>query len=334
MEVLKSDASYTSIVSAISTYWGSSTHSFIENHCESSKYLTCEEMNIETTSCDVCKTNGCTGDDVIEAYINPDSHTQGDEVGDHTVESGMITRTSNTAESPVKANVMTRDNMIPCSIETFSECADSCVADELPSANLPSGSLSYVMKIAEDDMSWMQSELVKYHNHYIFGQTASTIAEELKLKSFHGVKDEPSKSEEEIISVELKAISKSATKWCWHSMRRLHVNVWKENCGWCFACRSSSDRKCLFNTLNFFPELCDSSLEGLEAKNRQDPHVASVIFHILSIEDRLRGLLTGSWENLQHGYKWRSDVQKATDVAALKHLLMVVCILFYFFMAV
>jgi len=45
---------------------------------------------------------------------------------------------------------------------------------------------------------------------------------------------------------------------------------------------------------------------------------------ILSIEERLNGLLTGPWQNPQYSIYWRKAVLKATDVSSLKQPLLMV----------
>ncbi|KAI9117771.1 hypothetical protein K1719_011186 [Acacia pycnantha] len=127
-----------------------------------------------------------------------------------------------------------------------------------------------------------------YINYYSFARTASLVAEELIHKSL-----------------------KRST--------RVLESAKKEKCGWCFTCKvENDDRDCLFNTVVMpVQEVSKSDLVGFQPKN-QDAHLRDVIFYILSLEDRLRGLLLGPWLSLHHSKNWRNNLLKASDVASIK----------------
>ncbi|KAK9273798.1 hypothetical protein L1049_018608 [Liquidambar formosana] len=164
-----------------------------------------------------------------------------------------------------------------------------------------------------------------YMNYYCLAQTASSIAEELLRKSSDKINEESARSVEEIISTQLKAISKKSTKFCWPNILNLNLDAWKEKCGWCFYCKAPDDNTdCLFKMDDAGPvqEGSKSEVVGLRSKRNRKGHLIDVICHILCIEDRLRGLLLGPWLNPHHSKYWRKVVLKATDVASVKHPLL------------
>ncbi|KAJ0084475.1 hypothetical protein Patl1_29478 [Pistacia atlantica] len=165
---------------------------------------------------------------------------------------------------------------------------------------------------------------IAYMNHYSFAQTASSVAEELMPKSSNEIKEEVIKSEEEVISTQMKTILKKSDKFCWPNIQNLNVDTQKERCGWCFSCKvPTDDIDCLFNMNNgnVLGSL-KSEVVGLQSKRNKKGHLVDIICHILSIEDRLCGLLVGPWLNPHYTKLWRKNALKAADLASVKHLLL------------
>lgn len=169
-----------------------------------------------------------------------------------------------------------------------------------------------------------------YINYYSFARTASLVAEEMMRKSPEKINKNLVMSEEDLISEQAKAIVKKSTNFYWPSLQNVNAAAQKEKCGWCFCCKvENDDRDCLFNTVvRPVKEVSKSNLVGLQPKKNPNSHLRDVIYHILSLEDRLRGLLSGPWLNLHHSKIWRKDLLKASDVASVKCLLLTVRICF------
>ncbi|XP_020598133.1 DDT domain-containing protein PTM isoform X2 [Phalaenopsis equestris] len=177
--------------------------------------------------------------------------------------------------------------------------------------------------------SQLQPDLFSYVNYYSFGQVAADMAEELLSKSSEIISKDSLKPDEVIKSDQLKTIYKKFTQWSWYNYYNLMVSIRKEDCGWCFACRRSIDIECLLKVVN------EKHLEGIKfnqadssnhtgvgsGKNKKD-HIVFAMNHILSIEDRVRSLLSGPWEKLNYSEWWRRAVFEAHDVASLKFLLL------------
>lgn len=175
------------------------------------------------------------------------------------------------------------------------------------------------------DALQLQPEIA-YMNRYSFAQTASSVAEELMHKSSIEISKEPINSNEEIISKQMKAILKKWDKFYWPNTQRLNADTQKEKCGWCFSCKSSTDdMDCLFYMNNgCVLGSSESEVAGLLSKRNKKGHLVDVICHVLSIEDRLQGLLLGPWLNPHYTKLWRKSALKAADMASVKHLLLTV----------
>ncbi|XP_042954331.1 DDT domain-containing protein PTM [Carya illinoinensis] len=165
---------------------------------------------------------------------------------------------------------------------------------------------------------------IGYTNYYGFAQTASLVAEELMRKSLDKIDENSLLSEEDIISTQMKAILKKSTKFCWPNIKNQNVNARKEKCGWCFSCKYPTDeRDCLFNTcLGPVQEGSKNDVFGLQSKKNRKGHLVDVICHVLSIEDRLHGLLLGPWLNQNHIKYWHKSILKASDLVSIKTLLL------------
>ncbi|GKV16575.1 hypothetical protein SLEP1_g27197 [Rubroshorea leprosula] len=163
-----------------------------------------------------------------------------------------------------------------------------------------------------------------YMNSYAFAQTASSVLEELMPKLSDKKNGEALKSEEEIISTQMKTILKKSNMFQWPDVQHQNTDVQKEKCGWCFTCRyPTDDMDCLFNMIRGpLQKGSKSVLVGLQLKLKRKGHLIDVVSHIISIENRLHGLLLGPWLNPQYTKAWRESILKATDAASVKHLLL------------
>ncbi|XP_021751493.1 DDT domain-containing protein PTM-like [Chenopodium quinoa] len=174
-----------------------------------------------------------------------------------------------------------------------------------------------VLKAKEEDVLQEQSG-DNYLNNYSFARTAFSVVEELLRKPTG--KDAP-KTEEEIISIQLKFILKKSVKSCWTTIQDLNRKRQIEKCGWCYCCRFPVEgRGCLFSNLNGISvsDALKEEIDGILSKRNKKGHLVDVICYILCMEERLRGLLSGPWLRPQYSELWRQRVLKACDVFSLK----------------
>lgn len=185
----------------------------------------------------------------------------------------------------------------------------------------------------------LQYDPGNYINYYTFGRIASSIYAELMRKSSEAKNNELKKSLEDIKTAQLKAISNNSTKIFCYAYQSPSMDVQKENCGWCFSCRTSNDFDCLFNVAGDknlegsknkdLKKSLDKNLEesrsqtvGPPSEKNTESHITTAMHYILSIEGRAGSLLSGPWEKPHHSQHWRKAVMKASDVASLKPLLL------------
>ncbi|KAK1319316.1 Methyl-CpG-binding domain-containing protein 9 [Acorus calamus] len=169
----------------------------------------------------------------------------------------------------------------------------------------------------------VQCEPGTYVNCYSSGHMVSSISKELMHILSESMKKQSEISAEEIVSSQLKAIFNKSKKFFLYRAQKLYLDVQKESCGWCFNCKAPTDETCLFKLAD--KKLLDFSkmrAVGFRTNNMKKSHLSSVTCHILSIENRLHGLLCGPWENPRHSDQWRKSVSKAFSVASLKPLLL------------
>lgn len=164
-----------------------------------------------------------------------------------------------------------------------------------------------------------------YVNFYCFARMASSVVEELTKKSPCKSGKDATKTVEEIISAQLKAISSKSIEFGWPNMQNMKIDARKENCGWCFSCKvPECEKDCLFvqNSTVTASESFSSDALGVRSRKNRESHLVNVLCYILSTEDRLHGLLSGPWLNPHHSQSWRQDVLKADEIATLRGLLL------------
>nr|GMD24470.1 DDT domain-containing protein PTM [Ipomoea batatas] len=171
------------------------------------------------------------------------------------------------------------------------------------------------------DSESKQQYIDAYVNFYSFAHSASSIVEELTHKPSDKSTEDALRSEEEIISAQLKAISKRSADFCWSNIQNLNVDARKEKCGWCFSCKvPECKRNCLFlmNDTGPAPERFSSEALCASKRNTRKGHLVDIMYHIICIEDRLHGLLLGPWLSPMYSQMWRESVLAASDVASLR----------------
>ncbi|KAL4204305.1 hypothetical protein AMTRI_Chr01g109090 [Amborella trichopoda] len=183
-----------------------------------------------------------------------------------------------------------------------------CMKDDRSSLKIKSGPNLYVKPNS-------------YVNLYSFGHVAASVAEDLACVPSNRIKDSSSKKLSPEME-ELKIFSRSFLHFQWPNIEGKMENLQQENCGWCFNCKISSDKDCLFNMANRrgFQDGKSGAI-GPHRKNREQ-NLVSVISYILSMEHHLRGLLTGPWENPHFSKHYRKSVRKASTAGSLKHWLL------------
>lgn len=172
---------------------------------------------------------------------------------------------------------------------------------------------------------------VGYLNLYSFARMASSVAAEWAPKPSDKTSQAPTKSLEELISLQMKAITKTSVDFCWSNLKNLSVNARKEKCGWCLACKyPTDDGNCLFYMNNPTAlESFTSEVLGFDSRITRNDRLIDVMCHILYIEDRLHGLLLGPWLNPHFPKIYRNNFLQASGIVPVKDLLLMVRISSY-----
>ncbi|KAM0823271.1 hypothetical protein ACQ4PT_070973 [Festuca glaucescens] len=167
----------------------------------------------------------------------------------------------------------------------------------------------------------LHSGPARYINYYSFGQIAAAAAAELKHKLSENV--EGKKHGQDAVSFRLKTICKKYVNIFALTDKKLSVELLKEKCGWCNSCQISGGSDCIFRVTDVkcmeIPKPC---AVGLLSEKNQESHIVLATHNILSIEERLNGLLSGPWQNPQYSIYWRKAVLMASDVSSLKQPLL------------
>ncbi|KAL6896949.1 hypothetical protein ACP4OV_007521 [Aristida adscensionis] len=164
----------------------------------------------------------------------------------------------------------------------------------------------------------LHSELPRYINYYSFGQIAASAAEELKHKLSENKEEKtPAK---DTVSLHLRTICKKYANIFALTDQKLSVDLLKEKCGWCNSCQISGGVDCIFRVTDV--KCMELHASGLQAEKNKESHIVLAMHNILSIEERLNGLLIGPWQNPQYSDYWRKAVLKASDVSLLKQPLL------------
>jgi hypothetical protein len=169
----------------------------------------------------------------------------------------------------------------------------------------------------------LHSDPARYINYYSFGQIAAAAAAELKLKLSENV--EGKKLGQDAVSFRLKTICKKYVNIFALTDKKLSVELLKEKCGWCNSCQISGGTDCIFRVTDVkCMESTKPCAVGLLSEKNQESHIVLATHNILSIEERLNGLLSGPWKNPQYSIYWRKAVLMASDVSSLKQPLLMV----------
>ncbi|WCJ36843.1 DNA binding zinc ion binding DNA binding [Euphorbia peplus] len=218
-------------------------------------------------------------------------------------------------------------------IKVSNSASQTCLSSEgsvettqtsLTTQNFPKEGSTFSNKLSGTNSGIPQVQTrTDYMNYYRFGRIASLIGEELLRKPADKNIVPSVKTEEEMISAQMKIMSKICPKLHWPNSPIQSFYVQKEKCGWCFTCRGSSDdTACLLNlSLGFVHEEPEKDV-SLQLERIKNGHLADIISHILVVEKRLQGLLSGPWSNPHYSNLWRKSVLKASDIESVKHSLL------------
>ncbi|KAJ1264719.1 hypothetical protein BS78_08G022300 [Paspalum vaginatum] len=127
-------------------------------------------------------------------------------------------------------------------------------------------------------------------------------------------------------ALQLKAFSPAAAQFIWPSTEKKLMEVPRDRCGWCLACRSSAigNKKACFLNMATANATKGSAriLSAMHVIKNSDSHFPTIAAYLASMEESLRGLLVGSLQDMQQKQRWHKQVQEASDCRTVIPLLL------------
>lgn len=172
-----------------------------------------------------------------------------------------------------------------------------------------------------------------YINQYIVGDLAASVAANLAVlasensKASEAQSSNPGKVTFGNIAMHIKAFSGAALHFQWPSSEKKLIDVPRERCGWCIACKFAGTLRkgCLLNLAASNALKGDPKVIGgfRPIKNGDGPLPAIAAF-ILNMEESLRGLIVGPLLTLRYRREWRKKLEQASTCNSLKNFLLYV----------
>ncbi|XP_068659314.1 DDT domain-containing protein PTM-like [Aristolochia californica] len=173
---------------------------------------------------------------------------------------------------------------------------------------------------------------LSYINRYILGDFAASAAANLAILTLEkgkstefDVSSNPKKVTSENVSLQVKAFAEASLPFLWPSSERKLIEVPRERCGWCLACKAPPSRKmgCLLNlAASNALRGAARAVGGLRALKNVVIPVPVIAAYILNMEEGLRGLIAGPFSIESYRTQWRKQLEMASTCRSLKYFLL------------
>jgi hypothetical protein len=104
------------------------------------------------------------------------------------------------------------------------------------------------------------------------------------------------------------------------------MEVPRDRCGWCLACKSSAigNKKACFLNMAAANAAKDSArvLSPMCLIKNSDSHFTSIVAYLANMEESLHGLLVGSLQHIKQKQRWHKQLQEASNCRTLAPLLL------------
>ncbi|XP_008776138.1 DDT domain-containing protein PTM-like isoform X1 [Phoenix dactylifera] len=171
-----------------------------------------------------------------------------------------------------------------------------------------------------------------YVNQYIQGDVAASAAAGLAVLTSEESKDleahassNPRKTVAANIALQIKAFSGATIQFLWPNPEKKLMEVPRERCGWCIACKGANTNKkgCLLNlaAINAIKGSA-RNVSGLRPIKHDDSHFPIIAAHIANMEESLRGLVVGRLSDAEYNQQWRKQLREASSCRVLKFSLL------------
>ncbi|CAL9749761.1 unnamed protein product [Musa acuminata subsp. burmannicoides] len=171
-----------------------------------------------------------------------------------------------------------------------------------------------------------------YVNQYIHGDIAASAAanlailttEEKRFSDAH-ISSNSRKTVAASIALQMKAFSRATMYFLWPTYEKKLMDIPRERCGWCIACKGSiTSKKGCFLNLAATNAIKGSArnINGLRPTKHEETHFPVIAAHIANMETTLHGLIVGSFLDTQYKLQWRKLVRESSSCRVLKFLLL------------
>ncbi|XP_044374322.1 DDT domain-containing protein PTM [Triticum aestivum] len=172
-----------------------------------------------------------------------------------------------------------------------------------------------------------------YMNLYNHGNVAASAAANLAILtseegkvSVSQLTTNPRKKMAADCALQVKAFSSPAAQFIWPSTGRKIMEVPRDRCGWCIACKISAagaKKACFLNVATANAVKGSARiLSAMHVIKSSGSHFASITAYMVNMEESLRGLLVGSLQDLQQRQRWHKQLQEASNCKTIVPLLL------------
>ncbi|KAE8798043.1 Nucleosome-remodeling factor subunit BPTF [Hordeum vulgare] len=172
-----------------------------------------------------------------------------------------------------------------------------------------------------------------YMNVYSHGNVAASAAANLAILtseegkvSVSQLTTNPRKKMAADCALQVKAFSSPAAQFIWPSTEKKIMEVPRDRCGWCIACKISAagaKKACFLNVATANAAKGSARiLSAMHVIKSSDSHFPSITAYMVNMEESLRGLLVGSLQDMQQRQRWHKQLQEASNCTAIVPLLL------------
>ena len=172
-----------------------------------------------------------------------------------------------------------------------------------------------------------------YMNLYNHGNIAACAAANLALLTSEEGKvsatqiiTNPRKKMAADCALQVKAFSSAAAQFVWPSTEKKVMEVPRDRCGWCLACKSSAignKKACFLNLATGNASKGSARIfSAMHVIRSSESHFPSIVAYLTNMEESLRGLLVGSLQDIQQRERWHKQLQEASNCRTIIPLLL------------
>ncbi|RLN42947.1 uncharacterized protein C2845_PM01G36850 [Panicum miliaceum] len=127
-------------------------------------------------------------------------------------------------------------------------------------------------------------------------------------------------------ALQVKIFSSAAAQFVWPSTEKKLMEVPRDRCDWCLACRSSAigNKKACFLNMAAANATKSSArvLSAMHVIRNSDSHFPSIVTYLANMEESLRGLLVGSLQDMRQTQRWHQQLREASNCRTVIPLLL------------